>query len=208
MDCTVVTFSRSLGAGGEEIAHKVADSLGFQYVDDEIIMWAAQQAGVSPESVSEAERTPPLLARILASLAVAPIEPGAFTAPELMPMPDYSSQAYRKLIAQVILDRASRGRAVMVAHGAAIPLAGTAGLLRVFVTGSADVRAKRLKEQGSLGERDAARAIENSDRERHEFFRRFYSVREELPTHYDLVLNTDVLSVDEAAAIVLRAAGR
>jgi cytidylate kinase len=208
MDCTVVTVSRSLGASGEEIAHKVADSLGFQYVDDEIIMWAAQQAGVSPESVSEAERTPPLLARILASLAVAPIEPGAFTAPELMPMPDYSSQAYRNLIAQVIRDRASRGRAVMVAHGAAIPLAGTASLLRIFVTGSADVRAKRLKEQGSLGERDAARAIENSDRERHEFFRRFYSLREELPTHYDLVLNTDVLSVDEAAAIVLRAAGR
>jgi cytidylate kinase-like protein len=207
MDCTVVTVARTLGAHGEEVARRVADKLGFQYVDDEIITWAAQQAGVSPESVSEAERTPPLMARILASLAVAPIEPGAYTAPELMPLPDYSSQAYRNLIAQVIRDRAAKGKAVIVAHGAAIPLAGTAGLVRAFVTASPETRIKRLAAQGSVSERDAKRAVENSDRERHEFFRRFYNLHEELPTHYDVVVSMDVLSPDEAAAVVLRAAG-
>jgi cytidylate kinase len=207
MDCTVVTVARSLGASGEDVARQVAGDLGFQYVDDEIISWAAQQAGVSPESVSEAERTPPLLARILSSLAVAPIEPGAFTAPELMPLPDYSSQAYRNLIRQVIEDRAAKGSAVIVAHGAAIPLAGKAGVIRVFVTGTPEARARRLVA-GGMQEREAHRAVENSDKERGEFFRRFYNVREELPTHYDLVVNTDFLSVEDAAAVVTRAAGR
>ena len=208
MDCSVVTVARSLGASGEEIARKVADGLGFQYIDDEIITWAAQQAGVAAESVSEAERTPPLLARILASLAVAPVEPSAFTAPELLPLPDYSSQAYRSIITQVIRDRAAKGSAVIVAHGAAIPLAGTAGLLRVFITGSPQTRAARIAAAGNQSERDAQRAVENSDRERHDFFRRFYNIKEELPTHYDLVLNTDVLGPDEAAAVIMKAASR
>jgi hypothetical protein len=207
MDCSVVTVARTLGASGEEIARKVAEGLGFQYIDDEIITWAAQQAGVAAESVQEAERTPPLLARILASLAVAPVEPSAFTAPELMPLPDYSSQAYRNIITQVIRDRAAKGNAVMVAHGAAIPLAGTDGLVRVFITASPATRVKRLTANG-MSERDAQHAVENSDRERHDFFRRFYNLKEELPTHYDLVLNTDVLSVDQAAAVVIKAAGR
>jgi cytidylate kinase len=208
MDCTVVTFARSLGASGEEVARQVADALGFQYVDDEIITWAAEQAGVSPENVSQAEHTPPLLARMLASMAMAPIDAGGFTAPELMPMPDYSSQAYRNLITQVIRDRAAKGKAVIVAHGAAIPLAGSPGLLRVFVTASRESRTQRLIQANGLSDRDARRAIENSDRERGEFFRRFYNIKEELPTHYDIVLNTDRLSPQEAAAIVERAAGK
>ena len=207
MECSVITVARSLGAAGEEVARKVAQDLDFQYVDDEIITWAAEQAGVSRDTVGESERTPSLMARILSSLAVAPIEPGAFTAPELMPLPDYSSQAYRNLIRQVIEDRASKGKAVIVAHGAAIPLAGKPGVIRVFVTGSPDVRARRLIE-GGMSEREAHRAIENSDRERGEFFRRFYNVKEELPTQYDLVVNTDFLSVDDAAAVVTRASGK
>jgi cytidylate kinase len=36
--------------------------------------------------------------------------------------------------------------------------------------------------------------------------KRFYEIDEELPTHYDLVVNTDVLTVEQAAELVSRAA--
>ncbi|HEY5625944.1 MAG TPA: cytidylate kinase family protein, partial [Dehalococcoidia bacterium] len=62
---TVVCISRSLGAGGEEIGRTVAAELEFRYADEEIIVRAAQEAGVSPETVAEAERTPGLITRIL-----------------------------------------------------------------------------------------------------------------------------------------------
>lgn len=207
MECKVVTMSRSLGALGEEVGRKVAEQLGFQFVDDEIITWAADQAGVSPDTVGQVERSQPLMARILASLAMAPAEPAGFTSPELMPLPDYSSFAYRDIIAQVIADTAEKGNCVIVAHGASIPLAGMDGLLRVFVTASPEVRIRRVTESG-LSERDAKRAVESSDRDRHDFFRRFYNVREELPTHYDLVVSTDVLTIAEAADVIVRGAGR
>ncbi len=208
MECSVVTVSRSLGGLGEDVARKVADALGFQYVDDEIITWASEQAGVSPETIGQVERTPPLMARILASLAAAPVDPTGMAAPELMPLPEYYSHEYRDLIAQVVRDTAARGKAVIVAHGAAIPLAGTPGVLRAFVTASPEVRVERVAAQAGMSERDARRAVENSDRQRHDFFRRFYGLAAELPTHYDIVVSTDALSVDEAAAAVLRLAGR
>jgi hypothetical protein len=207
MQARVVTVARKLGARGEEVGRRVAAGLGFQYIDDEVISWAAEQAGVSPESVSRAEHTAPALARMLANLAVAPVERAVYSSVEMLAaLPDYSSQAYRHLIAQVIRDRAEEGGAVFVAHGAAIPLAGMSGVLRVMVTASPEVRARRLAEERGLTDREAAKVVEDSDRERGQFFRRIYRLDEELPTHYDLVLNTDVLSVEEAAAVALAAA--
>jgi len=57
-----------------------------------------------------------------------------------------------------------------------------------------------------MEEAEARKAVEESDRQRREYLRRFYDVREELPTHYDLVLNTDVLTVPAAAQLLVAAA--
>jgi hypothetical protein len=48
----------------------------------------------------------------------------------------------------------------------------------------------------------------NGDAAPRAYLRRFYSVREELPTHYDLVVNTDTFTVEQAAGLVVQAAGR
>jgi cytidylate kinase len=74
------------------------------------------------------------------------------------------------------------------------------------VTASSDTRVRRLAEAERITATEAERRIAASDRERREYFRRFYSVDEELPTHYDLVINTDVLSPAEASAMIAAAA--
>lgn len=76
MDCRVISISRPLAAGAEEIGHAVANELGFRYVDNEIVTWAAEKAGVSAETIESVERTPPLMDRILRYLGSAPFESG------------------------------------------------------------------------------------------------------------------------------------
>ena len=44
-----------------------------------------------------------------------------------------------------------------------------------------------------------------SDREREQYPRRFYDVREEAPLHYDLVVNTDTLAAEQAVAAIVAA---
>jgi uncharacterized phage protein gp47/JayE len=58
MTTSVVCISRTLAAGGEEVGKLVADQLGFQYADEEILDRAAERAGVTRDAVAKAERPP------------------------------------------------------------------------------------------------------------------------------------------------------
>jgi cytidylate kinase len=109
------------------------------------------------------------------------------------------------MIQAAIHEVAAAGEAVIVAHAASLALANRAGVLRVQVTASTGTRVRRVAELEQLDRAEAERRIAASDRERHEYFQRFYQLQEE-PTHYDLVINTDVLTTAHAVAVVLSAA--
>ena len=95
---------------------------------------------------------------------------------------------------------------VIVAHGASIPLARQDGVLRVLISASLETRAQRLMAEEGTTKREATNRVTHSDRERRNFFRRFYNLREELPTHYDLVVNTDKLTTQQAMSLIVTAA--
>jgi cytidylate kinase len=203
MDCSVIAISRTLGAGADEIGELAATKLGFRYVNNQVIDWAAERAGVSPATIEKTEHTPPLIERILRYLGSAGVEAGHAT---YMPPPVEPSVGYERLIERVIRETAAAGNVVIVAHGASVPLAGSPGLLRVFITASPDVRALRMCQEAGVKESDAAKMIDRSDRERREFLQRFYEVKEELPTRYDIVINTDLIAKETAADLVVEAA--
>lgn len=204
MPCRIVTISRTLGAGGEEVGRLVAEHLGFRYADEEIIVRAAQAAGVSPESMARVEEAPGLIARILESMGRTLSGPeGVAVAPVIAA----EAQRYEALLERVVREIANEGNVVIVAHGASIPLAGAAGLLRALVTAPPEVRAERVAEDRGIGIQEARKAVQESDRHRQDYLRRFYDIRHELPHHYDLVVNLDRFSPSEAAQIIATAAG-
>jgi cytidylate kinase len=45
-----------------------------------------------------------------------------------------------------------------------------------------------------------------ADKARADYLKRFYGIDQEIPTQYDLVVNTDVLGLEEAANIIAHAA--
>ncbi len=204
MTCTVVTISRTLAAGGEEIGFTAAMELGFRYVDEEIIVRAAEAAGVSPPTVAAIEHTPGLITRILEAMSRTPPDPEGWTGYPVLP--GDSRVAYEALIEKVIREIAAQGNVLIVAHAASVPLTGTPGLLRSLVTASRETRLARLIRLAKMAEADAHKAIDESDRQRRDYLRRFYDVREELPTHYDLVLSTDVFTISAAVQILVAAA--
>jgi cytidylate kinase len=114
----------------------------------------------------------------------------------------------RALIRETVEQTAARGNVVIVAHAASHALEPGPETLRIFVTASPATRARRVAAAEEIDEAQAARAIKDSDAGRRDYLKRFYSVDAESPTDYDLVLNTDLLSTEQAADIVLHAAGR
>jgi cytidylate kinase len=204
--CTAVCISHAAGAGGEEVGRLVAERLGFLYVDEEIVARAAARGGLQSAEVASEERRKSLAARVLEAIAQGGDAWAMGGSVPLGAGEELSSDDIRVLIRETIEQTAARGNAVIVAHAASHAVRPGPTVLRVLVTASPDTRATRMADSEGLDQARAARAIKDSDAGRADYLKRFYEVGEELPTHYDLVFNTDTLSVEQAAELVSRAA--
>jgi cytidylate kinase len=192
----------------------VAARLGFRYVDDEVIRVAAEAAKIDPKVLRGAEQHEGLLARMMDALFSRAGEPKSYFEPATRA--DYTKDVratppptdeLRQLIQDGIVEIARRGQAVIVAHAASMALAGHADVLRVHVVASVPTRVRRLWSSSKLlSEAGYADAIAESDFQRKKYLARFYDIQEELPTHYDLLINTDALEAEQAVAAVCAAA--
>jgi cytidylate kinase len=208
MACRVVCISRAMGAGGEEVGRLVADRLGFVYVDEEIVSRTAAKAGIDAGSVADEEQRRSFVSRMLQALAQSGAEAlavGGGPPPQIDAGP--TGEAVRVLIRETIEQTAAQGNVVIVAHAASYALPPGPNALRVLVTASPETRAKRLAEAEGFDKSGGVRAAKESDAARRDYLKRFYGV-EEAPTHYDLVVNTDMLTFDDAAGLVAAAATR
>jgi cytidylate kinase len=209
MPTRIVTISHTTGAAGDSIGRGVAERLGFRYIDDQIIEVAAKNHGLDTATVADAERRKDFLSRLVEGLGSAPVldlgSAGLMTF-ESLNIP--RTEELRALIIEAIREVARSGNVVIVSHAAGIPLAGRDDLLRVLVTASFDTRARRFAAAEGLSEGEAAQRLKASDAGRADYFLRFYRIEHELPTHYDLVVNTDSLTPEEATDILVAAAGR
>jgi cytidylate kinase len=203
MATSVICISRALGAGGEDVARLVSEQLGLLYVDEEIIARAAERSGIDHEVVADEERRKSLVANLLSAMADGSAAFGAPPTEETWITP--SSDNVRSFIRDAIEEVAAKGNAVIVAHAASHALPRSSGALRVWITASPETRATRLAETDGLDSAAAEKTIKSSDAARADYLKRFYGVKE-LPTSYDLVVNTDALSLDQAAGVIAHAA--
>ena len=210
MRTRIVTISHAWGAGGAIVGRGVADRLGFRYIDEEIIALAADKEGLDPAIVADAEQRKTFLDRIVDGLGEGPVLDAAGTGGIFVPdaIRRTTPGDVRALIIEAIQETAQRGDVVIVSHTASIPLAGRDDLLRVFVTASVETRVARIAERRDGDQHAAAKFIKQSDTARAYYFQLFYEIDLELPTHYDLVVNTDALTLEESADIVVAAARR
>lgn len=219
MSSTVICISGSDGSRADELAAAVGAALSFPVVNEEITARAAAAAGVDRQAIADVEQRKTARAKILDLLASSGaanagflLVPDAEFAAEVLSanaaVRNQPSDALRDLIRSAIEEFVAAGNVVIVAHAASHAVGPGPQMLRVLVTASPETRAKRVAETERLDEAQAARTIKNSDAGRRDYLKRFYSVDPESPTDYDVVVNTDHLSTEQAAEIVLRAAGR
>ena len=164
---------------------------------------AAEWAELAPSFVADAERRKPLIDRTLGRLVEGTTATRLPTGAEGRSLP--TDADLRDLIKQVLASIAEDGSVVIVSHAASFALSGRE-VLRVLVTASAETRARRVSAAQSVDLRTATRLIKDSDAGRADYLKRFYSVERELPTHFDVVVNTDVVTPERAAVVIAAAA--
>ena len=209
METRTVTIARQVGTLGEEIARLAANSLGFRLLDYRLVQAAAEEAGVSTETVAEAEHKPSFFTRIIEALARNPATPASGQWMEPLDMsgtPLLTSVDYRDLVGQVVEKYAEEGNVVLLGHGAQFTLADRPDVLRVLITGSEGPRLRRVMAGMACSEDQAKSVIRKTDDERSSYFRDYFHQDWLSPSVYDIVVNTDHLNPEQGADLIVKAA--
>ena len=202
----IITISRQFGAGGAEVARRVAARLQWRVADNEFIDRVAARAGLTPDEVAlREERVPSFMERLAWALASASAE---LAVPTGATMEGLSEPLMVRLTESVVAEIAREGRVVLVGRGAAAVLGERERALHVQVVAPVDIRAERIAGRLNVTMEEARRQIHETDGRRARYHRENYGRDWADPVHYHVVINTGYLGLDGTADLIVREAGR
>ena len=109
---------------------------------------------------------------------------------------------------ETILRLAGAGQAILVGHGVTLATAAMPTVFHVRLTASLPRRIERIRKQQRLSPAEAARFVKKEDRRRARYLRAHFHARLDDELLYDLVVNTDRFTDDDAAELIAEGARR
>jgi len=209
----IITMSRQVGSGAEEVAKRVAEELRLRMFDKTLMLRVASEVGIHESEIvdySEEEyRARNFFERLFSrQRTVAEVTTrtrGTIGAEEVSSQILDEARAI-DLIRATIGAAYERGNVLIIGRGGQAILEDKPDVLHVRVVAPLEERVARLQEQHSLTAPQARRLAMERDRAAAEYLRTFHHVDWNDPTLYHLVVNTGKLGTDEAAALVVGAA--
>ncbi len=197
----IITISRQYGAGGSEVARRVAEALGWRVVDNELIDRVAARAGLPPEEVARREeRAPGFFERL--ALALTRSAPESFPAPaEKVPEPEEATLL--RVTKSVVAEIAAEGRVVVVGRAAPAVLRGQHDALHVKLVAPVAFRIRTAVARLGIDPKAAEKILQDTDSHRARYLSRNYGWDWNDPTIYHVVLNTEALGFDGATEVIV-----
>jgi cytidylate kinase len=186
---TLVTVSREPGSGGKLIAKGVAERLGFDLFHQEMIHEMALSAKVS--------------ARVLESLDEKGLSMLDDWVSAVVNQQHLWPDEYLQHLLKVVSTIGRHGNAVLVGRGANFILP-TEKTLRLRVIAPSAFRAQKVAATFDLPRKEAEQRILNTESDRRAFIRKYFHKEIFDPIHYDLVINTATIQLEEAIEAVCR----
>lgn len=186
----VITVAREFGARGEALGRLVADGAGFSFWDGELVHTVSEASGANEavlRTIDEHHRS-----------AIEESIDGALLGGRHM------ATEYLRRLMRLIKTISVHGASVIVGRGAQYVLEPTAAL-RIRVVCPFEDRVKGYAARNELDAHKAANVVERSDSERRRFIRQFFARDPANASDYDLIVNTEMFSLESAANVVLDA---
>jgi cytidylate kinase len=185
-----IAISREAGAGGEEIARLVGETLGWPVLDKQLVEFMAERFHVDRNILSLLDETKTNWVRE--------------TLGSLLDHRLISQDAYLKHLGYVIMLAAYQGHVVIVGRGAQFLLPRDRGLCVRIVALERD-RIRQICQGGQLSEQEARRLMRDVDENRKEFVRRYFHHDIDQPSVYDFVLNSSSFGYEKTAELIVAA---
>lgn len=188
----VITISREFGSGGHEIGRQVAERLGINFYDREIVLKAAENSGLSEDYIEQEEQK--ITNSMLFNLSVGTYSGKSFQA--------VSDQIY---IAQsrAIREYADEGSCVIVGRCADYILRDDAFCLNVYIHADKFFKLNRIMQKYDLEQTDAEKLIKEMDRRRSRHYRFYTSQEWGKIGNYHLCVNSGKLGIEQSVNLIV-----
>jgi cytidylate kinase len=184
----IITIEREYGAGGKEIAEKLAQRLGWKLWDQSLTAEIAKLAQVDPAHVERVdERCDSLFYRLMKVYMRGSFERSLPVAG----LDHFDADSMVAFMRQVFERAAVDGNCVIVGRGATYSLRDREDAFHVFIYAPWEEKIRRVRMQGK-SEAEAEELVSTIDRERATFIQKYFG--KEWPNRqlYHLMINSKV----------------
>lgn len=197
----VITISRQFGAGGKTLGKMVADKLGYDFADNDIIQMVAEAANVSPQFVESVEQEAgSKLARVLSGMVSKSLVDRI-----LKDERGYiDEQLYIDYLVVIIAQVAEEGNAVILGRGSQYILHDHPEAYHVLLIDEFENRVKFMMKHYDLPYSKAAKVVGHEDKRRMNLYRKIGKTDYDNPALYHMVLNMNRMDMDKALQMVCR----
>lgn len=200
---SVITIARQFGAGGKTLGRWVAEKLGYELIDEELVEMVAKEANVSTEmadSVAEEAGNEGVLARMMSKLG--PYRKG-YVEVAMEKSPGYlDGNLYISLLHKVIPKVASQDNVVIVGRGAQYVLGDRQDTYHFLMLADMEYRIEFMMKYYNLDRKQAQIVVEKQSKRRLNLYRYFGRTDFDQPNLYHMVFNMNRVELEEAAQAV------
>ncbi len=183
----VITVSRETGAGGNTLANLLAEKLGYQVFDRQIVDHISEESGIRQRMVESLDEK----SQSELNLWVEGLVHQRYV----------NASDYLKMLIPILGSAAELGEVIIVGRGANFVMGLDRGI-HVRVVAPLEVRVGHMTALLSYSKDDARRHIEKTDADRRAFIQKHFGAEWGDASAYHLVVNTGAMSFRAAANAV------
>lgn len=203
----IITISRELGSGGRTVGHKLAEKLNFRYSDKELIRALQNKFNLTVSGIEKLKGQKKNWFNDFIQL-VAPAPQADMLVDALSPYlkefrADLTTDDIHEAEVEIIKAIAESGPCVIAGRSAFFILKDCPGKVDVFITAPREHRIERVMRKQELTREEAVEVIERVDKARENYIKRYTGKSRYDARNYNLAINVDNLTEDEAADLIL-----
>ncbi len=199
MECkSVITISREFGSGGREIGAAVAEKLGIEFYDKELISLAAKESGIDPilfERIDEQAAN-----SLLYSLSM-----GIFTLGQTgySPRDQISVNDQLYLLQHKIIKELAQKPCVIVGRCADYILRDWNNCINFFIHADIDYRVKRAIKEHDIPEAKAEAIVRKTDKTRANYYQFYTELKWGYAGNYNMCINSGKLNKEQVVDVII-----
>ena len=193
----IIVIGRQFGSGGRTIGKLIAQKLGIDYYDTELLAKAAESLGVRQEIFKEQDEKRPSALRAFLQ--------GAYGIADNFHAVPLTGERIYTVQSKIIKDVCKKGSCVIVGRNADFVMRKHPGLFSVFLHSPLEHRARRIMERKEAITESEARDLAQQHDRRRESYYNFYR-GEKLwgqANNYHLCLDTSTMDNESAADFII-----